>query len=388
MAELTMGVLARSAKENEKRLPIHPRHFDRIDPDLRARMWLEPGYGNHYGVSDDQLAPLIAGFAPHAELVDRCDILLLPKPTIADVAAMREGQVLWGWPHCVQDPVLTQAAIDQRLTLIAWEAMNHYDSAGRFAVHVFHANNELAGYASVLHAMSLRGMTGHYGRRRNAVLLGFGNTARGAATALASLGVQEIVALTMREVHLVADPMPGVTLGGLEWRDDGGRTTTLKGSGPVPTEEYLAGFDIIVNCVLQDTDAPFLFLTEADLERLQPGTLIVDVSCDEGMGFSFARPTTFADPMFTVGDDIHYYAVDHSPSYLWESATWENSEALIPHLRDVMTGAWDSNETVRRAIEIRDGVIENPKILSFQHRAPEFPHRPLDRESGTDTGSA
>ena len=114
----------------------------------------------------------------------------------------------------------------------------------------------------------------------------------------------------------------------------------------------------------------------------------MDVSCDEGMGFSFARPTTFADPMFTVGDDIHYYAVDHSPSYLWESATWENSEALIPHLRDVMTGAWDSNETVRRAIEIRDGVIENPKILSFQHRAAELQHRPLDRESGTDTGSA
>ena len=85
MAELTMGVLARSAKENEKRLPIHPRHFDRIDPDLRARMWLEPGYGNHYGVSDDQLAPLIAGFAPHAALVDRCDILpsfLLPPAAL------------------------------------------------------------------------------------------------------------------------------------------------------------------------------------------------------------------------------------------------------------------------------------------------------------------
>ena len=160
-----------------------------------------------------------------------------------------------GWPHCVQDPVLTQAAIDQRLTLIAWEAMNHYDSEGRFAVHVsMRTTNSPATPRSC--AMSLRGMTGHYGRRRNAVLLGFGNTARGAATALASLGVQEIVALTMREVHLVADPMPGVTLGGLEWRDDGGRTTTLKGSGPVPTEEYLAGFDIIVNCVLQDTDAP------------------------------------------------------------------------------------------------------------------------------------
>ena len=38
--------------------------------------------------------------------------------------------------------------------------------------------------------------------------------------------------------------------------------------------------------------------------------------------------------------------------------------------------AWDANETIRRAIEIRDGVIQNPRILSFQGRSPEFPHAP------------
>ena len=64
------------------------------------------------------------------------------------------------------------------------------------------------------------------------------------------------------------------------------------------------------------------------------GSLIVDVSCDEGMGFEWARPTTFDDPMFTVADRVDYYAVDHSPSYLWNSATWENSEALLPFLPD------------------------------------------------------
>ena len=48
------------------------------------------------------------------------------------------------------------------------------------------------------------------------------------------------------------------------------------------------------------------------------------------MGFEWARPTSFDDPMFTVGEGVHYYAVDHSPSYLWNSATWENSEALLP----------------------------------------------------------
>ena len=79
-----------------------------------------------------------------------------------------------------------------------------------------------------------------------------------------------------------------------------------------------------------------------------PGSLIVDVSCDEGMGFSWARPTSFSDPSFVVGDNVHYYAVDHSPSYLWNSATWEISEALLPHLRTVLAGraAWEADPTI------------------------------------------
>jgi hypothetical protein len=64
---------------------------------------------------------------------------------------------------------------------------------------------------------------------------------------------------------------------------------------------------------------------------------------------------------------------------LWNSATWENSEALLPFLRPLMEGpdAWDRSNTLRRAIEIRDGVVQNPAILSFQGRAPQHPHYPL-----------
>jgi len=138
----------------------------------------------------------------------------------------------------------------------------------------------------------------------------------------------------------------------------------------------LAGHDLIVSCVLQQTDRPLMFVTDSDLDAFPSGTLIIDVACDEGMGFSWARPTSFAKPMFTVGSNISYYAVDHSPSYLWNSATWEISEALLPFLPAVLGGpdAWISDETIRRAIEIRDGVIQNPRILSFQNRSPEYPH--------------
>lgn len=79
--------------------------------------------------------------------------------------------------------------------------------------------------------------------------------------------------------------------------------------------------------------------------------------------------------MFKVGP-VDYYAVDHTPSYLWESASWEISTALLTYLPVVMGGpdSWKKNETIRRAIEIREGVVRNPKILSFQHRPKRYPH--------------
>ena len=380
MDQLSLGVLARSSKENEFRLPIHPQHFDRIDPDLRSRIFLERGYGDRYGVTDEQLASQVAGILSRGEVIATSDVVLLPKPTLEDVASFRDGQVLWGWPHAVQDTALTQICIDKRLTLMAWEAMNHWTPSGGFVVHVFHMNNELAGYSSVLHALTLVGTTGHYGRPLTAVVIGFGNVARGAITALNACGIHDVTVLTMRDVTAVASPVPSVVLDHLDRTEaDPSRTTVQTATGQVPTAAFLARHDIVVNCVLQDTDAPLMFVSGEELADFASGALIVDVSCDLGMGFTFARPTTFEEPIFTVGDRVAYYGVDHSPTYLWNSATWCISEALIPYLRTVMEGpsAWDGDQTIGPAIEIRGGVVQNPKILSFQGRSADYPHPQL-----------
>ncbi|PJE99403.1 alanine dehydrogenase [Streptomyces carminius] len=379
MSLLSIGVPASSLKENEFRLPLHPDHLDRIAPDVRARVFLEEGYGERFGVADDALRPLVGGLRSRGQLLAECDVLMLPKPMPEDVARLREGQVLWGWPHCVQDERMTQLAIDRRLTLIAWEAMNHWTSTGAFSVHVLHKNNELAGYSSVLHALQLGGLTGSYGRRMRAVVISFGATGRGAVTGLGAMGVSDVTVLTQRAAAAVASPMPSVAMGHFAERaDDPSRLEVSTGLGPVPLAEHLAGFDIVVNCVRQDTDAPLTFVTTEELALFRPGTFFVDVSCDEGMGFEWSRPTTFDDPMTVVGPGCHYYGVDHSPSHLWNSATWEISEALLPYLRKVMSGpaSWDGDATIRNAVEIRDGVVLNPKILSFQGRAAEYPHLP------------
>ena len=299
---LSLGIVATSRKPAERRLPIHPAHFDRLDPELRGRIFLERGYGERFGVTDATLASHVGGLRSRRELLDECDVVVLAKPVPEDLEERRPGTVLWGWPHCVQDHALTQLAIDRRLTLIAWEAMNYWTDEQHYSLHVFHKNNEIAGYCAVLHALQLVGCTGAYGRRLRAAVISFGATARGAVTALFALGVHDVTVLTHRSVPAVAAPIAPARL--VHYEPDPQRPSrplALNGSRRTPVAEFLAGHDIVVNCILQDTDHPLVFVHDVELGAFAPGSLIIDVSCDTGMGFEWARPTSFAEPMLTVG---------------------------------------------------------------------------------------
>lgn len=375
-AGLTLGVIGTSRKPEERRVPIHPGHFERLPERLRRRVIVEEGYAERFGIEDADILPFVGRFAPRDEVIAASDVVLLPKPQLEDLQDLRDGQVLWGWPHLVQDERMTQLAIDKRLTVIAFEAMNHWAKDGGFGLHVFHKNNELAGYCSVLHALELCGSTGDYGRRLTAVVIGFGATARGAVTALRAHGVHDVRVLTNRRTASVAAPIHAARIIQFDHDDEPYLSEVITDEGRAPLAPFLAESDIVVNCTLQDPNSPLLYLRETDLDAFRPGSLIVDVSCDEGMGFEWARPTSFAEPMFTVGRTINYYGVDHSPSYLWNSASWEISEALLGFIPTVMggPGAWAKDETIRRATEISDGVVLNPAILEFQSRDSAFPH--------------
>ena len=365
---MTIGVIGTSRKKNERRLPIHPEHLTAMDEAVRRRLVFERGYGLPFDWADDRLAGVTGGVADRAALLERCDVVVCPKPLPEDLEDLRPEGVLWGWVHCVQNPPIVRAAVERRQTLIAWEAMNLWDAQGRWQSHVFFRNNEIAGYAAVVHALGLLGADGHYGPAGKAVVIGCGSVSAGAVLALRSLGVSDITVLAPAAQERPLAAFAGVPCRRLEAAGDA-RLASTGPDGPRPLIEDLASADIIVNAILQDTDRPLMYLRTGEEGRLKGGCLIVDVSCDAGMGFPFARPTTFDAPMFRVGP-AHYYAVDHTPSYLWRSASWEISKALLPYLPAVLAGpeSWQRNETLRRAIEISRGVILNEKIVRFQSR--------------------
>ena len=365
--------------ENEKRVAIYPQHISWIDQAVRNNLVFERGYGRPFGVGDSELSRMVGAVESRESIFQECDIVLLPKPVVADIRRMHEGQILWGYAHLVQQKEVAQAAIDSRVTVIAWEAMNHWNEIGQRTMHIFQRNNELAGYAAILHALQLLGMDGHYGPRRTAAVISFGCVAKGAIYALQGRGFNNIHVYTKRPVHLVADRNPD-TYHYQYFEDDQATVFSKAPDGAIrPFVDVLGEADIIVNCTLQDTDNPVQFIKTDEVQHLKRRSLIVDISCDKGMGFPFARPTTFESPVFKVGPDVTYYSVDHTPSYLWDAASREISNAVIPFLPVVMRGEseWENNATIRNAVEIKGGRVLNKKILTFQGRATTYPHECL-----------
>lgn len=386
MTLLQLGIVGTSLKEDERRMPIHPEHLPRLKEPIRRQLIFETGYGEPFGLTDNDIASQCGGIASRNELLADLDVVVLPKPKSQDLQELDKGGTLWGWPHCVQQRDITQTAIDRKLTLIAFEEMHVWGPDGHQGRHTFYKNNELAGYCAVLHALQIKGIDGHYGDQRNTIIFSFGAVSRGAIYALRAHGYRNITICILRPDHLVREEIPfchyvQIRPGNVE--DDEERMVVEEHDHTVrPLLELISEADIIVNGNFQDPNNPIHYILPDELSYLKPGCLIIDVSCDEGMGFPFAKPTSFRNPMFKIGS-VDYYAVDHTPSYLWESATWCISAALLVHLPSVVEGrdSWFQNETIRRAIEIDEGVIRNQRILEFQQRNSQYPHLPM--ETGT-----
>ncbi len=380
MGTLTLGVIGTSRKEDERRVPIHPEHLPRISQRIRRQLIFEEGYGAPFGIADSEIAAQTGGTASRHELLADLGTVIVSKPILADLLELREGGILWGYVHCAQQRAITQAAIDRKLTLIAFEDMFVWGPNGQIGRHTFYKNNELAGYCAVLHALQLKGIDGHYGNQRKTIIFSFGAVSRGAIYALKARGFRDITICIQRPDHEVREEVLGCHYVRIREGNEGeARMLVVEHDGTEsPLCDLISQSDIIVNGTFQDTDHPIHYVTEEERSCLRPGCLIIDVSCDERMGFFFAKPTTFNNPILKIGA-VDYFAVDHTPSYLWESASRAISAALIVYLPAAVAGrdGWQQNATIRQAVNIDEGVILKPAILSFQKRQPYYPHAPI-----------
>lgn len=351
------GIFKTSLKENEKRIPIYPDHIPLIDKKTLSALLFEEGYGLDYGYTDEYLKTIGCKFVTRDELFKQSDLIILPKPMVEDLRQMKDNQIICGWTHAVQQREITDIAIEKKLTLMAWEEMNHTSKSGK--MHIFYRNNELAGYAGVIHYLQLAGLDGHYGERKKVIVLGYGAVSRGAIYALQGRGFNNVTVYTSRPTNLVADKNPDVWYKSFD-EDD--------------LDNDIKDADIIFNGVMQNVNNPMMFIgSEYEMRFLKNNSAIIDISCDKGMGFYFAKPTTFDEPLIHFEKGVNYYSVDHTPTYLWNAASREISKAILPLLPDILDketwyGDGLTNKILADSLDVYEGIILNTNINKFQKR--------------------
>jgi alanine dehydrogenase len=83
---LTVGVIGKSLKENEKRVAIHPEHIKYIPIRFRKQITFEVGYGLRFGTNDNTIAKLTSGrVASRKEILNNFDCVIMPKPLAEDL---------------------------------------------------------------------------------------------------------------------------------------------------------------------------------------------------------------------------------------------------------------------------------------------------------------
>jgi N5-(carboxyethyl)ornithine synthase len=306
-------------KKGERRRALLPSHVALTR--TPSELVFETGYGDILGADDDDYRQAGATVADR-ETVCACPFLCSPRPVLTDDYLV-QGTTLFGWIHAVQGRAITDVLVARAMTAIAWEDM--YE-AGR---HCFWRNNEIAGEAAVVHALLEWGRLPY---ECQVAVVGRGNVARGAVRMLERYGC---------------------------------RTTVYDRKTSPLLREEIGRFDVVVNGVLWDVFRTDHLIYEVDLERMKPGSLIVDISCDAHMGVESSRPTSMAEPVYWHKGILHY-AVDNTPSLFFRSASEAIGEKLVGFIDDVVQGR--ANRVLEQATIIRNGRILDERIRRFQGR--------------------
>lgn len=310
-----------SKKENEKRRALLPNHIKNIKN--KNYIFIEKGYGELMGISDDEYQKEGANVCSRDEAMSK-DVIVDPKIGDAEyLESLKDGSVLFGWLHLVQNKTLTDLCIKKRFSTFCWENMFEGQK------HVFYRNNQIAGEAAVFHAFECYGKSPE---GLNVAVLGNGNVAKGAIKVLNQLGAHVRVY-------------------------DKDEEETFK-------KEFFK-YDALVNAILWDTNRKDHIIYDDDMKRMKENSLLIDISCDHDGGFESSHPTTFDDPMYKY-NGVYHYAVDHVPSIFFRDSSDSISLEISKYIDYIIEGK--ENITLSNALDIKNGEILNKKIITHQGR--------------------
>ncbi len=325
--------IPRELKNHEYRVAITPAGVHEL---VRSghEVFVEKDAGAGSRIPDHDFTAAGATIAPNADEVWQTgDLVLKVKEPIAEeYHRMRKGQVLFTYLHLAASKEGTGALLDSGITAIAYETVQLPDGslpllapmsevAGRMAPQVgAHHLQRDGGGRGVL----MGGVSGVYAAK--VVVIGAGVSGMNAAAI--ALGMQAEVLLVDRNVSRLrtADAIYQ------------GHCQTVT-SNAYEIERAVIDADLVIGAVLvPGAKAPMLISNEL-VSRMKPGSVLVDISIDQGGCFEDSHPTTHADPTYKVHESV-FYCVANMPGAVPHTSTYALTNVTLPYAVEIANRGW------------------------------------------------
>lgn len=315
-------------KDNESRVALTPAGAAALLAQGH-RVHVQRGAGMGSGFGDAEYAAAGATLTDAAGAWGRELVVKVKEPLPTEYAFLR-GQMLLTYLHLAGvDRTLTDALLASRTTGIGYETVR--DASGHLpllAPMSAIAGNMAVAVGAWYLARPHGGIGVQLGRvlgepHGRVIVIGDGVVGSHAAASAAALGAEVVL--------FGIDPARGAALRaeipGVDWRQ----------STPDAITAELPQADLLVGAVLLPGARAPRVVSADGVRRMRPGTVIVDVSIDQGGCIETARPTRHSDPVYTV-DGVTHYCVTNMPGAYPRTATLALTQATLPYLRQLAAG--------------------------------------------------
>jgi alanine dehydrogenase len=325
-------------------------------------VFVQTGAGLGVDCRDDDYREAGARIVDSAEGLYRSAELIVKvkEPQPHECTLLREDQVLFTYLHLAADPVQARLLCESGCTAIAYETIT--DDRG--GLPLLAPMSEVAGRLSVqVGATALQREHGGRG-----VLLGgvpgtpsarvviFGGGVAGSNAARIAVGMGADVCVFDKSLQR------------LQYLDDifaGALTTQFATTGA--TEEALTDADLVIGAVLVPGAVAPKLVARRHLGIMKKGSVLVDVSIDQGGCFETSRPTTHADPTYVI-DGIVHYCVANMPGAVPRTSTYALNHATLPFVLALADKGWQracmDDPHLAAGINVQAGRLSHPAVAT------------------------
>lgn len=318
-------------------------------------VFVQSGAGIKSGFADEdfrragvKIVPDAAAIYGEAELVVK-----VKEPLDDDLTHLRSDHLLFCFLHLAADESLTRRLCEIGLTAVAFETVEAggqlpllapmSDIAGRLSVQVgTHLLHQPQGGKGLL----LGGVPGT--QRGHVVVLGAG-MAGGSAAILAAASGARVTVFDRRRERLAA------------MRELGANVTALYAYKDTMAQA-VADADLLVGAVLIPGAKADRLVSAEQVAGMQDGSVIVDISVDQGGCIATTRATTYEAPTY-VEHGVTHFCVANMPGGVPRTSTQALSAVLLPYVETLASGDWESSQALQKGINVRAGKVAYPALL-------------------------